>query len=187
MKTLRNPVVRIANRTSVQVDKPLRAAGIFKMKEIKLTQGKSVLVSDDDFEYLNKWKWHVSKHCNKLYARRTVVTPIGKRGIFMHRQILDLSKGEFCDHKDRNTLNNQRENLRKCTWAENQRNKTKKLLASSKYIGVIKTKFNSFVAQMTHEWKHIYIGTYKDEVIAAKAYDKKKLELHGKFSNLNSL
>ena len=38
------------------------------MKKLKLTQGKYTLVDDEDFEYLNQWKWYVN---NTGYAMRS--------------------------------------------------------------------------------------------------------------------
>ena len=40
------------------------------MKEIQLTQGKVALVDDDDFEYLNQWKWYYSKLNYAMRSKR---------------------------------------------------------------------------------------------------------------------
>ena len=42
------------------------------MKEIKLTQDKIALVDDDDFEYLNQFKWCANKLRHTFYAFRTL-------------------------------------------------------------------------------------------------------------------
>lgn len=59
------------------------------MKFIELTQGKRVMVDDEDFEWLNQWKWHVlripRKFGDRFYALRTSY-PLLKK-IYMHRQI----------------------------------------------------------------------------------------------------
>lgn len=60
------------------------------MKEIQLTQGMVALVDDEDFEYLNNWKWCADKSINTFYARRTQHIPKPKQRIKMHRLILVL-------------------------------------------------------------------------------------------------
>jgi hypothetical protein len=84
------------------------------MKEIKLTQGKVAIVDDEDYEWLNQWKW---KHV-KGYALRTLKKSEDgeRRGVVtMHRVIAsenqELSRGAVVVHADKDGLNNQRLNI----------------------------------------------------------------------------
>lgn len=85
------------------------------MKKIPLTQEKFALVDDIDFEYLNKWKWHV---CNQYAARTSKRSDGGKkRLIYMHHVIFSsmacLTEAHI-DHKNQNKLDNRHKNLRSC-------------------------------------------------------------------------
>lgn len=58
--------------------------------------------------------------------------------------------------------------------------------SSSQYKGVSwHTKELIWISRITFNRKEIYIGRFKDEIEAAKAYDEKAKELFGKFAYLN--
>jgi len=66
-------------------------------KEIQLTQGKVAIVDDEDFEYLNQWKWYA----NNNYAIRSFTVSKSKvLRISMHREIMKPQKGFVIDHLD---------------------------------------------------------------------------------------
>jgi len=96
------------------------------VKEIPLTQGKVALVDDADYEWLMQWKWHASRSGSNgvFYAVRTEGPKGGSTRIYMHREILGLSKGGRLqgDHVNHNTLDNRRTNLRSVTRSENSWN-----------------------------------------------------------------
>lgn len=159
------------------------------MKLLQLSKGYIAQVDDEDYELLSQWCWSATKCCDKIYARRTKKYGNKKVHIYLHRFLMNVhlcDKTVFCDHKDRDTLNNQKENLRICTAADNQRNKTKKRNGIHKYIGV-SVNHKRFSASLTHNGKRVYIGTYDTQEEAALAYNNKKIELHGEFANLNQL
>jgi hypothetical protein len=57
-----------------------------------------------------------------------------------------------------------------------------------KYKGVYHDKrHNTYDAYITFEGKRYYLGAYKTAVEAAKVYNKKALELHKEFANLNKV
>ncbi len=150
------------------------------MKHIPLTQNRVALVDDSDYEYLMQWKWHCSHghamKCGKRFGK-------GKREpkISMSRLLLNaLDSNILVDHKDHNTLNNCRDNLRYATYSNNNANRIPK----NKYLGVTWHK-NAWRAVITKNKKHIHIGRFRDEIDAAKAYDKRAIEIHGEFANLN--
>lgn len=160
------------------------------MKEIKLTQGKVALVDDEDFEYLNQFKWCAVISKNTFYAIRSGSKKRGEEprtNIKMHRAILKLTNPKnICDHKDNNGLNNQKSNLRIATPLQNQMNSTPRKNAISKYKGVtFKKSKNRWEARIMLNGKNINIGTFKDEIECAKAYDKKAKELFKEFAYIN--
>ena len=97
-------------------------------------------------------------------------------------------KGKDIDHIDGNGLNNQRKNLRACTRAENVRNRKKPKLNKEKYMG-IRTyngkRKTSYRAIIGHNRKVYHLGMFASPEDAARAYDKKAVELFGKFARVN--
>lgn len=162
------------------------------MKKIELTQGKTALVSDEDYEYLMQWKWHVYKATTGgWYAKRNMnkkeAEKAGKRrAVYMHRVIaermgLDMSK--FIDHNDRDSLNNCRSNLRSVTQKQNQENRGLQSKNKSGYAGVwFNKRSKKWVACLGHNKEKIHLGTYSDKEDAVKARKEaeKKYYTHSK-------
>ena len=79
-------------------------------ERILLTQGKYALIDDEDYDFLNQWKWHAFAACNTFYAAHKIYCCNGKNvTILMHNTVMNESINGFeCDHIDGNGLNNQR-------------------------------------------------------------------------------
>jgi hypothetical protein len=108
------------------------------MKQIPLSKGLYALVSDEDFEKVNQYKWYASLESRgtKYYAIRRV-TIDGKRvKIRMHRFIMGLPIGLYdervVNHINDCPLDNRRENLEIVTEEEN-RNLSKGFRGSKSY------------------------------------------------------
>jgi len=92
------------------------------MKEIKLTRGMVALVDDDDYEWISQWEWIVRERKEGLYyALRYDM--INRKRVLMHRIIMNTPPYMQVDHIDHNGLNNQKDNLRNCSHAENMCNR----------------------------------------------------------------
>jgi|ERR1700722_1054386 len=162
------------------------------MKTIQLSgkhgNNKVALVDDEDYELINKFKWHVKKHRNTFYAVRTewVIGGNGEQRHFkMHRVVLGLTNvEEKCDHIDHDGLNCQKNNLRVATHAQNQQNTSARKNSTSKFLGVYVDR-NYFHARIQKKHIGYFPKTEDGELQAALAYDKRaKLEF-GEFANLN--
>lgn len=160
------------------------------MKEIKLSLGKVALVDDSDYDVLSKYKWRAFKNGNSYYARMFIYFDNWNKSVplQMHRIIMGAdSDKDIIDHKDCNGLNNQRNNLRLCTRTQNAYNKKKSdNPKSSKFKGVyLSTSENKWRALIQVKNQKISLGKFDDEISAAIAYNKKAIEIHGEFANLN--
>ena len=148
------------------------------MKVIRVKEHE-ILVDDEDFELVNKYSWYIVKGDNTFYAYTDLRywqsgMRLGQQ-YAMHRVILGLEKlsinNDPVDHINRNGLDNRKENLRTTTTQLNCFNvPPKHKNKSSQYKGVIKTgkKWN---AQIKLNRKSNNLGTYEDEVYAARVYD----------------
>lgn len=138
------------------------------MKTITLTKGHITTVDDEDFEYLNQWKWYLSG--------RYVIS--GDKRKKMHRLIINAKEGELVDHIDRNPLNNTRENLRIVDACENTHNQRRRINTINNYKGTQFIKRLGLWQSRCRIYGHDYIlGFYKSEIAAAYAYNKKAMEL----------
>ena len=159
------------------------------MKKIPLTRGKFALVDDEDFKSLSCFNWYF----DKKEARRNIGHGRNRTGVGMSRVIMGLGKYDprEVDHKDLNTLNNCRSNLRICTIRENSRNKGKYKShalkkCSSKYKGVTWNAWHKkWAVQICKNYENKHIGYFENEQEAARIYDKKAKELFGEFARVN--
>ena len=148
------------------------------MKEIALSQGKVAIVDDEDYEALSSFRWCAQRGGNTFYAKRHVTRHGGgQTTVKMHRLVLErklgrtLAKGEHTDHINGDGLDNQSENLRVATKAQNAHNRLRrKANPSSQYLGVSWIKRDSkWHAQITVNGKGINLGYYSTELAAAQA------------------
>ncbi len=149
------------------------------MKKISVGNGKFALVDDNDYAYLNKYKWHIVGG----YAQTSSRSNGNRVNIYMHRMILNPPNGFVVDHKNGNPLDNRRANIRICSRSENQCNQ-KPSRGVSKYRGVFK-KRDKWGANITKEKSTIFLGYFETEIEAARAYDKASIEFHGEFGIRN--
>jgi len=149
---------------------------------ITLTRGRFTIVDAEDYDRLAEHKWYVSDNRGLFYAQRQQ----NGRTIRMHRVILNIPPGLLCDHKNHNTLDNRRCNLRICTQAQNHYNQLPRDGGTSRYKGVHWHKdHRRWEAQIQHKGRNIHIGYYDYEADAAIAYDDMAIELFGEFACLN--
>lgn len=94
------------------------------MKLIGLSKGQVAKVSDADFRVMNKHCWYAQDNGGgKFYAARTERTESGPRCVLMHREILNLSGVLDGEHRNGDSLDNQRRNLRPATRSQNHANR----------------------------------------------------------------
>lgn len=154
-------------------------------------------VDDEDFDRLSQWKWYSQRNTTVkgFYVRRNKWDSVKKtnRNVLLHREVMNITDPKiYIDHKDGDGLNCQKSNLRIATRSQNLSNNTSHKNASSKYLGVyiIYSKYKNktyrqIAASIQKDKKGTYLGLFKTEEDAARAYDAKAKELFGEFANLN--
>jgi len=149
------------------------------MREILLTQNKVTLIDDEDFEYLNRYKWSANKVNRYWYVTARIQKSDGtKKNERMHRLIMNAPTGMLVDHINGDSLDNRKENLRICKTSTNLQNQYV-IRGSSRFQGVYwKEKQKKWAANIGKDGKHYYLGIYNFEEDAARAYNQAALLLY---------
>lgn len=162
-----------------------------KVGVIPLTKGKFAIVDAEDYERLSKHKWYAEKAMHTFYAERAFYTD-GRKGkrfiLLMHREISGMVPGDgrMIDHKNRNGLDNRKENLVETTYCLNNYNSRPRRNNKSGYRGVCWSKQNKkWMAQINFNNAHFTCGFYNDKIDAAKAYDDAAIKFYGNNAILN--
>jgi len=114
-----------------------------------------------------------------------VVIGINKKVYRAHRLVWLYTYGEMpptdIDHINRIRDDNRIENLRLATKSENAKNRSKRKDSSNNYKGVQKSG-NGWIAIFQKDGEKCYLGYFKDEESAAKAYQEFAKFTNGEFA-----
>lgn len=151
-------------------------------RELKIEE-HTVLVDEEDFCFLSRYTWHIKPDKNTFYAFTNVHIGGRTTSISMHRMITGFKKSGV-DHRNRNGLDNRKENLR---FATNRQNSCNRIRANRHgYRGVYRpTGSRGWGCQIQTEHKRIHRYGFKTPEDAAREYDKLSKEHHGEFGIRN--
>lgn len=147
------------------------------------------MIDTEDFNRLKAHRWTI-KGCgsNLFYVHCAIGN--NRTGfnstIMLHRLVLSFPDGVI-DHINGDCFDNRKSNLRVATYSENRRNSSKQVNTKCRFRGVYERKESPgrYRAQIRFNGKIINIGTFKDEIEAAKAYDLFAKKYYGDFAVVN--
>jgi hypothetical protein len=156
---------------------------------IYIAKLRFAVVDSADYDFLRSFKWRLSRSDRTYYAFTTVPRPrpLYPRVIWMHHLVLQPPRGLLIDHRNHNGLDNRPGNLRLATHIENNRNMRKqKPKSTSRYKGVDRVKATGkYRARIAVAGHRLFLGSFNDELSAAKAYDQAAVKYFGEFACLN--
>lgn len=134
-----------------------------------------------------KYKWFVNKSGTKLeecfYGGVLIKDESNKtHTLLIHRYIMDAKNNEDVDHRDRNTLNNRKSNLRKCNTSENISNAGLKTSNKSGHRGVCWSKTeNKWIAYIMKNYHHHTLGYFTNIEDAIECRHRAEIRYFGEF------
>lgn len=192
-RRLKSPTAKLC--IECHANRPPEISHIFivegeRCRKMPLTQGQYTLVDADRYDDLMRRKWYArwDSRGKRFYAMTAYKD---RNGVFrkkhLHRIILSIQGEALTDHINRDSLDNRRSNLRKCTPHQNQANTKIRSDNTTGYRGVKYRDYDrkrwSAVIQVKN--KEIFLGNFLTAEEAARAYDEGAFKYLGEFATLN--
>lgn len=165
----------------------LKNAHLIVLVNVDYSKYFIAIIDKEDIDKIKNYRWSVTKTKNTPYAQSTKKDKLGTRTcILMHRIIMNAQKGQEIDHKNRNGLDNRKENLRFCTRQQNRWNSKKQNRSISLYKGVSWNKVaEKWQAFLCVNYKNKSLGYFDNQADAAIAYNNAAVKCFGEFAMLN--
>lgn len=145
------------------------------------------MVDDEDYDRVVIYNWNVSEDKGNLYLTARQIDPNDKLKKVKIHQFLMLpydQKTYVVDHKNRNTLDNTKSNLRLATLADNAKNRRPQSNKAIPFKGVSKS-YKTFTAEIMVNGIRFRVGKFKTPEEAALKYNELARIHHGEFAYQN--
>lgn len=130
---------------------------------------KCTIIDTEDYDKIKNFCWR--EHNGYVVTNLKNKKGSGK----LHRMILNAPKDKIIDHKNRNKLDNRKENLRFCDKSENGRNTNLSKRNKSGVKGVYYTS-KAWRAEIYHKGKKVHLGRFERFECACQArWDAEKI------------
>ena len=133
----------------------------------------------EDYDLIKDYCWreYAQKDCDHVTLRAR--DRQSGKNVMMHGLVF----GKYCDHINRNPLDNRKSNLREATAKENARNSSIAKNNTSGVIGVTwNQKDNVWQARICVDWKSKSLGYFNNKTDAIVARLKAEKEYYGEFA-----
>lgn len=152
--------------------------------EVPLSRGQVALIDEADLERVSRHNWHANPTTydkDKFYA----VTSIKGATTYLHRFILEAPKGLLVDHRNRDTLDCRRANLRLATRVQNNVNRLEATTQPYRGIERLPLPTRCWRARIQVKGRQVRLGRFWTAEEAARAYDAAARKHYGEFAMLN--
>lgn len=148
---------------------------------IPLTMRQNSIVDAEDFDWLSSFTWRAQwDSTTRSFYAMTGRTPNAKS---MHRMILQCGDEEQGDHRNHDTLDNRRLNLRIATKSQNSQNRRVRIDNKTGCPGV-HWHLGKWQARITIKGKRVSLGHFSEKQNAIAAYRAAAPAVYGEFTCL---
>lgn len=150
---------------------------------LPLSRGLFAKIDAADAETVCAYKWSANQTTKgRFYAQRR--EPDGTN-VYLHRLLAGAGPKDIADHRNGDTLDCRRANLRLATPSQSTVNTPKRDKGKTPYRGVMLRPSGRYQARININGEQTSLGRFDTAEEAARAYDAAAVEKHGEFAVLN--